>query len=105
MESRAAMIDGWPAIWVVDLGIHSFRVILYPVQNQKAYFQRVLSSKSASRAQILSYVAAIGCVVMALPSVLIGAVAKATSKKVLHFHFFVFKFSCCSPPNGFQKKN
>ncbi|XP_046657306.1 high-affinity choline transporter 1-like [Daphnia pulicaria] len=45
----------------------------------QAYFQRVLSSKSASRAQILSYVAAIGCVVMALPSVLIGAVAKATN--------------------------
>ena len=45
----------------------------------QAYFQRVLSSKSASRAQILSYVAAIGCVIMAIPSVIIGAVAKATS--------------------------
>ena len=44
----------------------------------QAYFQRVLSSKSASRAQILSYVAALGCVIMAIPSVLIGAVAKAT---------------------------
>jgi len=44
----------------------------------QAYFQRVLSSKSASRAQILSYVAAFGCVIMAIPSVLIGAVAKAT---------------------------
>lgn len=46
----------------------------------QAYFQRVLSSKSASRAQILSYVAALGCVIMAVPSVLIGAVAKATGK-------------------------
>ena len=44
----------------------------------QAYFQRVLSSKSASRAEVVSYVAALGCVIMAIPSVLIGAVAKAT---------------------------
>jgi len=44
----------------------------------QAYFQRVLSSKSASRAQLLSFVAAFGCVIMAVPSVLIGAVAIAT---------------------------
>ncbi|KAK2720359.1 high-affinity choline transporter 1-like [Artemia franciscana] len=45
----------------------------------QAYFQRVLSSKSAGRAQVLSYVAAFGCVIMAIPSVIIGAVAKATA--------------------------
>ncbi|GJQ73905.1 hypothetical protein Trydic_g18839 [Trypoxylus dichotomus] len=45
----------------------------------QVYFQRVLSSKSATRAQILSYVAAVGCVVMAIPSVLIGAIAKSTA--------------------------
>jgi len=44
----------------------------------QAYFQRVLSSKSASRAQLLSFVAAFGCVIMAIPSVLIGAIALAT---------------------------
>ena len=44
----------------------------------QAYFQRVLSCKSAGRAQALSFVAAIGCVIMALPSVIIGAVGKAT---------------------------
>ena len=48
----------------------------------QAYFQRVLSSKSASRAQVLSYVAAVGCVIMAIPSVLIGAVAKATGQYI-----------------------
>jgi len=46
----------------------------------QVYFQRVLSSKSAGRAQILSYVAAFGCIIMAIPSVLIGAIAKATRK-------------------------
>lgn len=46
----------------------------------QVYFQRVLSSKSAVRAQILSYVAAFGCILMAIPPVLIGAIARATRK-------------------------
>lgn len=49
---------------------HSIRI--------KVYFQRVLSSKTAGRAQILSYVAAFGCILMAIPPVMIGAIAKAT---------------------------
>lgn len=40
----------------------------------------MLSSKTAGRAQILSYVAAFGCILMAIPPVLIGAIAKATRK-------------------------
>uniref|UniRef100_A0A336MDH6 CSON000055 protein n=1 Tax=Culicoides sonorensis TaxID=179676 RepID=A0A336MDH6_CULSO len=44
----------------------------------QVYFQRVLSSKTAGRAQVLSYVAAFGCIIMAIPPVLIGAIAKAT---------------------------
>ncbi|KAF9798418.1 hypothetical protein SFRURICE_003064 [Spodoptera frugiperda] len=45
----------------------------------QVYFQRVLSSKTAGRAQILSYVAAFGCIIMAIPPVLIGAIAKGTA--------------------------
>ncbi|KAG8252645.1 hypothetical protein J6590_053177 [Homalodisca vitripennis] len=45
----------------------------------QVYFQRVLSSKSAGRAQILSYVAAFGCIIMAIPPVLIGAIARNTA--------------------------
>lgn len=41
----------------------------------QVYFQRVLSSKTAGRAQVLSYVAAAGCILMAIPPVLIGAIA------------------------------
>lgn len=44
----------------------------------QVYFQRVLSAKSAFNAKILSYVAGVGCVVMAIPSVLIGAIATTT---------------------------
>ncbi|KAG8193975.1 hypothetical protein JTE90_013670 [Oedothorax gibbosus] len=45
----------------------------------QVYFQRVLSSKTAFRAQLLSYVAAVGCIIMAIPPMIIGAVAKATA--------------------------
>lgn len=44
----------------------------------KVYFQRVLSSKTAIQAQMLSFVAAFGCLLMAIPPVIIGAIAKAT---------------------------
>lgn len=46
----------------------------------QVYFQRVLSSKTAGRAQLLSYVAAAGCILMAIPPVIIGAIAKGTRK-------------------------
>lgn len=44
----------------------------------QVYFQRVLSSKSETRAQLLSYIAAFGCLIMTVPAVLIGAIAKST---------------------------
>ena len=43
----------------------------------QVYFQRVLSSKSPGRAQILSFVAAAGCVILAVPAALVGAVAES----------------------------
>jgi high affinity choline transporter 7 len=46
----------------------------------QVYFQRVLSAKSAFNAKILSYVAAFGCIVMAIPAILIGAIATNTGK-------------------------
>lgn len=54
----------------------------------QVYFQRVLSSKTAGRAQVLSYVAAVGCIFMAIPPVLIGAIAKATG--YLNSNFVVY---------------
>ena len=49
----------------------------------QVYFQRVLSASTERNAQILSYVAAFGCVVMAIPSILIGAIASVTSKLII----------------------
>ncbi|XP_070540279.1 high-affinity choline transporter 1-like [Ptychodera flava] len=44
----------------------------------QVYFQRVLSSSSAWRAQALSFIAAAGCIIMAIPAVLIGAIGAST---------------------------
>uniref|UniRef100_UPI00398EDCEC high-affinity choline transporter 1 n=1 Tax=Pristiophorus japonicus TaxID=55135 RepID=UPI00398EDCEC len=44
----------------------------------QVYFQRVLSASSATYAQVLSFLAAFGCIVMAIPSILIGAIGVST---------------------------
>ncbi|CAG0880895.1 unnamed protein product [Cyprideis torosa] len=65
-----------PKAWPIQMPKSDISISLLP---RKVYFQRVLSSKTAGRAQILSYVAAIGCIVMAIPSVIVGVVAKSAS--------------------------
>jgi high affinity choline transporter 7 len=47
----------------------------------QVYFQRVLSSRSAAGAELLSYIAAIGCAVMAVPPILIGAIGKSAGER------------------------
>ncbi|WCL49106.1 sodium:solute symporter family protein [Leptospira sp. GIMC2001] len=44
----------------------------------QVYFQRVLSAQSPKQARQLSYIAAIGCILMAIPSIIIG-IAGATA--------------------------
>lgn len=58
--------------------IDSYLLLIFGGIPWQVYFQRVLSSTSAWNAQLLSYIAAVGCVVMAIPSVLIGAIATVT---------------------------
>lgn len=43
----------------------------------QVYFQRVLSSSSPKRAQILSFVGALGCIVLAIPAAFLGTAAKS----------------------------
>ncbi|XP_030317561.1 high affinity choline transporter 1-like [Calypte anna] len=44
----------------------------------QTYFQRVLSAASSGQARLISYLSGLGCFMMAIPSVLIGAVAAST---------------------------
>ncbi|XP_007427693.1 high affinity choline transporter 1, partial [Python bivittatus] len=59
--------------------IDSFLLLMLGGIPWQAYFQRVLSSSSAMYAQMLSFLAAFGCLVMAIPSVLIGAIGASTA--------------------------
>lgn len=70
----------WNSLAGKAVDLFSFVIIGSNVVVDQVYFQRVLSSKTAGRAQILSYVAAFGCILMAIPPVMIGAIAKATRK-------------------------
>ena len=54
-------------------------LFLWPKFNHiKAYFQRVLSANSANNARVQSIFAGFACMAMAIPSIFIGAAAKAT---------------------------
>lgn len=52
----------------------------------QVYFQRVLSCKSAKSAQTISYIAAFGCFLMAIPSILIGGIAKMAGLSNIFFY-------------------
>ncbi|XP_001339635.3 high-affinity choline transporter 1 [Danio rerio] len=63
--------DGW--MWA-----DNFCLLMLGGIPWQVYFQRVLSASSATYAQVLSFLAAFGCLVMAVPSVLIGAIGAST---------------------------
>ena len=51
----------------------------------QVYFQRVLSCKTPRKAQALSLAASLGCIVMAVPAALLGAVGASTGKTSFQF--------------------
>ncbi|KAG7331538.1 hypothetical protein KOW79_005507 [Hemibagrus wyckioides] len=63
--------DGW--MWA-----DNFCLLMLGGIPWQVYFQRVLSASSATYAQLLSFLAAFGCLIMALPSILIGAIGAST---------------------------
>ncbi|XP_061165444.1 high-affinity choline transporter 1-like [Saccostrea echinata] len=70
--------DTWIGQFDVDMTspwIDLFIAMIFGTIPWQAYFQRVLSVRSSRQAQILSVAGAFSAVVLAIPSVLIGAVA------------------------------
>ena len=70
---------GWGNFYYADY----FLLLTFGGIPWQVYFQRVLSSKSAATAEVLSYLAAFGCIIMAVPPVLIGGIAKVINIKTL----------------------
>jgi len=72
---------GWLGSWdYTQTGgwIDSALLLIFGGIPWQVYFQRVLSAKSAKQAQQLSFIAAFGCVFMAVPPVIIGAIGYST---------------------------
>ncbi|XP_062608123.1 high-affinity choline transporter 1-like [Saccostrea cucullata] len=55
--------------------IDSFLLLIFGGIPWQVYFQRVLSARTARAAQYLSFLGALGCLIMSVPSVLLGAIA------------------------------
>ncbi|CAL8380919.1 unnamed protein product [Arctogadus glacialis] len=70
---RGSISSGDTWVW-----IDNFCLLMLGGIPWQVYFQRVLSASSATYAQVLSFLAAFGCLVMAVPSVLIGAIGAST---------------------------
>lgn len=68
-------------IWI-DYGL----LLIFGGIPWQAYFQRVLSCKTARKAQGLSIAASIGCIVLAIPAVIIGAIGASTDWKKTAFY-------------------
>ncbi|CDW57532.1 high affinity choline transporter 1 [Trichuris trichiura] len=99
-DQWAGTIEGVPA-W--SLWIDSFLLLTFGGIPWQVYFQRVLSSKSAMRAKVFSFVAAIGCVIMVVPSLIIGAVAKSTNWTMTNWEPYNNGTKYESIPTEFQK--
>ncbi|XP_002735543.1 high-affinity choline transporter 1-like [Saccoglossus kowalevskii] len=79
--SFSATPSGWVGEWdplYAGVWIDYALLLTFGGIPWQVYFQRVLSSSSAWNAQILSFIAAAGCIFMAIPSVLIGAIGSST---------------------------
>ena len=56
----------------------------------QAYFQRVLSQKDPKYTPLLSVGAGVGCILMAVPAVLMGAVGASTGWKTCFNLYLIF---------------
>ena len=59
----------------------------------QVYFQRVLASRSSQQAQKLSYIAAIGCLTLAVPPAFLGSIARVVgNNSLVHDNSFKLTF-------------
>lgn len=86
-DANVTWLGVWPENYWIGNYVDSALLLIFGGIPWQVYFQRVLSSKSAMRAQVLSYAAAFGCIVMSVPSVLIGAIAKSTDWNATDYRY------------------
>ncbi|KAL3088861.1 hypothetical protein niasHS_009153 [Heterodera schachtii] len=86
LQEKTSDISANPAGWIGKVGgmrekflwIDNMLLLVFGGIPWQVYFQRVLSSRTSKAAQKLSFVAGVGCLLMAIPPALIGAIARNT---------------------------
>lgn len=75
----------YKTVWIKEIDptysgvyIDSFLLLIFGGICWQVYFQRVLSAKTSRIAELLSYFAGFGCLILTIPSILIGATAAQT---------------------------
>ncbi|TMS39126.1 hypothetical protein L596_005699 [Steinernema carpocapsae] len=94
LQEKTADISRNAEDWIGSIGgfketwswIDAMLLLVFGGIPWQVYFQRVLSSKTSRGAQILSYIAGIGCIVMAIPPALIGAIARNTDWRLTEYY-------------------
>jgi len=66
-----------PEGYAMGLYVDKFLLLIFGGIPWQVYFQRVLSSKDEQTAQVLSFVAGFGCIFMAIPAVIVGAIGRS----------------------------
>jgi high affinity choline transporter 7 len=95
LQNKTTDLSKNPAGWIGQIGgvrekalwADCMLLLIFGGIPWQVYFQRVLSSRTSEGAQKLSFVAGVGCIIMAIPPALIGAIARNTGQ------------SCCWQPN------
>jgi len=75
---KLSNVDWIGKVETIEIGAYIdfyFLVILGGIPWQ-VYFQRVLSCRTSKQAQVLSYAAAVGCILLAFPPAILGTLAK-----------------------------
>ena len=85
MAGASAIIN--PDTNLIMLLLLPSKPVQLPFQMFQVYFQRVLSAKTARKAQILSFSAAIGCILLSIPPALAGIVAQQTEWNNTGFNY------------------
>ena len=105
---QTIQVSDWTEAWMGEIGggwwnwhyADYFLLLTFGGIPWQVYFQRVLSSKSAATAEILSYLAAFGCILMAVPPVLIGGIAKVV---IMMEGNLISKISILRQPTGTRR--
>ncbi|KAI1726540.1 sodium:solute symporter family domain-containing protein [Ditylenchus destructor] len=93
LQDKTSDLSVTPKGWIGEVGtfreksywMDSMLLLVFGGIPWQVYFQRVLSSRTSEGAQRLSFVAGVGCIIMAIPPALIGAIARNTDWRLTEY--------------------